>query len=80
MVDIKNIDVVEIIYIFQKNTKNDFVYPYQGSGKSLDNSEFYTNKINTINSFPSRTYIPKSYNDLSLKTFIKYIKNKFFKK
>ena len=80
MVDIKNIDVVEIIYIFQKNTKNDFVYPYQGSGKSIDYTEFYTNKINTINSFPTRTYIPKSYNDLSLRSFIKYLKNKFFKK
>ena len=80
MVDIKNIDVIEIIYIFQKKTKKDFVYPYQGSGKSIENSEYYTNKLNTINSFPSRTYIPKSYNDLSLTTLIKYLRNKLLKK
>jgi len=80
MVDIKNIDVIEIIYIFQKKSNKDFVYPYQGSGKSIENSEYYTNKLNTVNSFPSRMYIPNSYNDLSLTTFIKYLKNKLLKR
>ena len=80
MVDIKNIDVIEIIYIFQKKSNKDFVYPYQGSGKSVENSEYYTNKLNTVNSFPSRMYIPNSYNDLSLTTLINYLKKKLLKR
>ncbi len=80
MVDINELDQVEIIYIFKKNSKKDFVYPYQGSGKSIENNEYYVNKFNMINSFPSRTYLPKSYNDLSLKTFVKFLKNKLFRR
>ena len=79
MVDINVLDQIEIIYIFKKNSQKDFVYPYQGSGKSIENSEYYTNKFNTVNSFPSRTYLPKTYNDLSLRTFIKFLKNKLFR-
>ena len=80
MVDINELDQVEIIYIFKKNSKKDFVYPYQGSGKSIENNEYYVNKFNMIKSFPSRTYLTKSYNDLSLKTFVKFLKNKLFRR
>lgn len=80
MVDLNNIDEIEAIYIFKKNTENEFLYPYQGSGKSFENYEYYVNQFHTINSFPSRTYLPKSYNDLSLKTLIKFLLNKFLKR
>ena len=46
----------------------------------IENYEYYVNQFHTINSFPSRTYLPKSYNDLSLKTLIKFLLNKFLKR
>jgi hypothetical protein len=78
MVNLNNIDGVEVVYIFKKNSDKQFVYPYQGSGKSISNNEYYINKFHTENLFPSRTYLPKSYNDLSLKTLIKFLLGKFF--
>ncbi len=80
MVDLNNIDEIEVVYIFKKNTESEFLYPYQGSGKSFKNSEYYINQFHTINSFPSRTYLPKSYNDLSLRNLLKFFLNKILKK
>ena len=80
MMDFKNLSNIEVIYIFKKNQEDEFCYPYQGSGKSINNEQYFDQKFHFINRFPSRTYIPKSFNDLSFKNYFKFLINKFLRK
>lgn len=80
MIDMKHIDNIDLIYIFKKNNDENFSFPYQGSGKSIKNEQYFNHKLHFVNQFPSRTYLPKSYNDLSLTTYFKFLFNKFLRK
>lgn len=80
MMDLKNLSNIEVIYIFKKNKETKFCYPYQGSGKSINNEQYFDQKFHFENRFPSRTYLPKSYNDLSFKSYLRFLVNKFLRK
>ena len=80
MIDLKELDQVGIIYIFQKKKNESFIFPYQGSGKSIKNTEFYLNSFDVSNVFPARTYLPKSINDLSLYQSLHFIVKKIIRK
>jgi hypothetical protein len=82
-IDFSKIGELGVFYLFKKNEDNNFIVPYQDSGKNLENKEYFSNVINKDNLMPSRTYLPMSSEKLSgkmlLKFLLKKIKNKIIK-
>lgn len=79
-INLNEIKDIGVFYLFKKNNDKKFVFPYQGIGSSIERNEVFKSQINKQNIFPERTYLPKSLKNISGRLFIKYIKEKIFKK
>ena len=73
MVDLNNVDSIYIFYLLKKNTREDFKFPYQGTGKAPVTQEYYTLDTSFKNRLPENTYIPHEIESIQTTTLIKQL-------